>query len=116
MNPYVVRTGDHLTLIAARFGVAPDTIWNNPKNAALKKLRGNPNILCFGDILYLPPPEPKKWLPITVGTKNRLVAAVPTVSLSLTFSQRGKALAGAKCVVHGLAQPQELTTDGDGKL
>lgn len=116
MRPYVVRTGDHLSRIAFEQGLDADTIWNDPKNAELKKLRGNPNILLTGDILYLPDPLPKKWLPVTVGSTNKFVATPPTTTLSVTITLAGKPLANEKCLVHGLSPSQPMATDGDGKL
>ncbi len=115
MVPYVVRTGDHLLLIAHRRGFDADTVWNDPKNADLKKLRGKPNVLCCGDILYVPE-NPTEWRSLAVGAVNTFVATEPTTTLSLTFAQEGNALAGAKCIVHGLPPPNEFTTDGTGKL
>jgi hypothetical protein len=61
--PYVVRTGDHLELIAHRVGSDVNTIWNDPKNAELKKKRAQPNMLCRGDILYVPARK-IEWLPV----------------------------------------------------
>jgi hypothetical protein len=116
MRPYVVRTGDHLPLLAARMGFDADSVWNDPKNADLKKLRGSPNILCAGDVLYVPDPADRNWLSVTPGTTNRFVGKVPKITLSLAFSQGGKAIAGEECVVRGLLPPNRFTTDGDGKL
>ena len=115
MQPYVVREGDHLSVIAHKLGFDADAVWNDSKNADLQKLRGSPNILCAGDILYVPDPK-KQWVPLTVGALNPFVAPVPTVKLSLGFSQNGKPLANVKCVVHGLPAPNQFSTDGDGKL
>jgi hypothetical protein len=116
VRPYVVRQGDDLAFIAHRLGVDADAIWNDPKNADLKKLRPNPNILCPGDVVYVPDPTPRKWLPVKVGTTNTFVGTPRTVPLTLTFIQEGKALAGADCVVHGTGPPAQFTTDGGGAL
>ncbi len=117
MVPYVVRSGDHLPLLAHKMGFDADTVWNDPKNADLKKLRGSPNILCVGDILYVPKtPPPKSWLPVKVGGSNSFVATVPTIPLSVSFAQGGKPIANADCVLHGMPPPNKFTTDGDGKL
>lgn len=115
MRPYIVRPGDHLTLIAHRLGLDVDTIWNDPKNADLKKLRGTHHILCAGDVLYVPEtPSPRH--PLTTGALNTYVTDVPTVSLVLTFKQCGKPMASASCVVHGLPDATTMTTDGAGTL
>jgi hypothetical protein len=37
MKPYVVKQGDYVDRIAHAHGVDPDDIWNDPKNAELKK-------------------------------------------------------------------------------
>jgi hypothetical protein len=116
MQPYVVKTGDHLDLLAHRMGFDADAVWNHSKNADLKRLRGSPNILCSGDVLYVPAPAPPPWAPATVGGTNRFVAAIPTVALNLTFSLDGKPVANADCIVHGLPSPNRFTTDGSGKL
>jgi peptidoglycan hydrolase-like protein with peptidoglycan-binding domain len=115
MEPYVVRTGDHLALIGHRLGFDPDAVWNDPANAKLKALRGNPNILRCGDVLYVPTRQ-KVWLSVRLGTTNRFVATVPKTSLSLTFLQAGMPVSGASCVVHGLSPPNQFTTDANGKL
>jgi hypothetical protein len=116
MQPYVVRDGDHLSVIAHKLGFDADTVWNDPKNADLKKLRGSPNILCAGDVVYVPDPKPKDWSTLTIGTLNPFVSPVPTVQLSLGFSQNGKALINAKCIIHGLAEPNQFSTDAAGRL
>jgi hypothetical protein len=115
VNPYVVRAGDHLDLIAHKHGVTPDDIWNHPRNAALNDRRKNPNLLCFGDVIYIPEVT-RRWIPLFVGASNTIVATVPKVQLSVRFSVQGAPLAGKRCVVHGIDQPLELTTDGAGKL
>lgn len=116
MTPYVVRQGDHLSLLALRRGFAVNGVWDHPQNAALKALRKSPNILAPGDIVYLPDPSPVEWKPVRVGATNRFTASLPVAQLAVTFSVAGKPLAGAACIAHGLAAPNGFTTDGSGKL
>jgi Putative peptidoglycan binding domain len=116
MVPYVIRQGDHLSKLAARMGFDADTVWSAPKNANLRKLRPDPHVLCVGDILFVPEPKARAWLPVQVGSANQFTASVPTVKVSLTLAQNGKAIANARCIVHGLLPPNELTSDGDGTL
>lgn len=114
---YVVRSGDHLSRIAHENGLDADSIWNHPKNADLKKLRGNPNILCQGDILYLPDSPSPKWFPVTLGTTNKFVAQIPQTTFSVTMTQNGNPIANEQFVVHGLPPPDNTgSTDGQGKL
>jgi hypothetical protein len=70
-----------------------------------------------GRAARLPPPtRPKSWSPLTLGTLNAFQAPIPAVKLSLAFSRNGNALANAKCIVHGLLEPNQFSTDGNGTL
>jgi hypothetical protein len=51
---HVVKQGEHLARIAELYGFLPDTIWNDPANAELKKKRTNPNVLKEGDVITIP--------------------------------------------------------------
>jgi hypothetical protein len=45
--------------ISAQYGFAQwETIWNHPKNAAIKEKRKNPNVLAPGDQIFVPDPTP----------------------------------------------------------
>ena len=116
MTMHVVRSGEDVMSIAHASGCDPDAVWNHPNNADLKKLRKSPNILCSGDVLFLPDPPPRKWLPVSVGATNKFKGSPLTFSVSLKFAQHGKAMAGVACIVHGLAPPNQLATDGAGML
>ncbi len=86
LQPYVIKQGDHLALLAYKFGFDADTVWNDPANAALRQLRPNPNVLWPTDILYIPdqnvPPAMKQLAP---GTTNTFVSDVPTVPVCVKF-------------------------------
>lgn len=113
MIPYVVRPGDYLTRIAARRGFDPKTVWDDPKNADLKKRRPNPEVLAAGDILYVPEEKPKKN-PLTIGGTNSFKARLPRVKVKVVLNgSDGKPLANAKYWVDG---EEAGTTAGDGKV
>ncbi|MEZ4297448.1 MAG: peptidoglycan-binding protein [Polyangiaceae bacterium] len=58
--PYTVLPGDHLARIAARFGFFDErTIWDDPANAELRKLRPNPEVLLPGDVVTIPDKQPR---------------------------------------------------------
>jgi hypothetical protein len=114
MNPYIVRQGDFLAKLAFIHGFDADEVWNDPKNADIKKLRLDPNILAPGDILYLPEKEEAKGLPISQGTENNYTAVVPKNTVRLAFHDDNGPLANAPYVIDGLGDPQQGSTNGDG--
>ena len=57
---YQVKQGDCISSIAFEKGFFPDTIWNHPSNAELKKKRENPNVLMPGDMVFVPDKRPKE--------------------------------------------------------
>jgi hypothetical protein len=115
MRPYVVRAGDYLAKLAGAQGFDPDEVWNHPKNAALKRARGDGNILCTADVLFIPEPD-RKGSPLKNGTENLYVARVPRIEVKLALRQGGKPLVGEACLVHGVDPPNEAVTDGEGIL
>jgi hypothetical protein len=112
MKPYVVKQGDYLEKIAHASGADPDEVWNDPKNADLKRQR-DPNLLHPGDVLYVPDPK-RKWLPLTGGADNLYVAKVPRTTLRLTFKAGDKPRANEPYVIRGMGEEEEGTTDGEG--
>lgn len=57
---YLVREIDCLSRIAAEHGLLPDTIWNDPANAALRQARPNRELLYPGDRVFIPPLRSKR--------------------------------------------------------
>jgi N-acetylmuramoyl-L-alanine amidase len=58
---YTVKQGDCLASIAAQFGFKSyHSIYDHPQNADFQKKRRNPNLICPGDILYIPELELKQ--------------------------------------------------------
>jgi len=55
-----VRQGECLWKIARRYKIPWKTIWNHGQNRPLRNKRGNPNILCPGDKLFIPDQKPKE--------------------------------------------------------
>lgn len=57
---YEVKQGDCIDSIAFTHGFFPDTLWNDPANAELKKLRCDPDVLYPGDIVNIPDKRQKE--------------------------------------------------------
>jgi|HubBroStandDraft_1064217.scaffolds.fasta_scaffold01167_4 hypothetical protein len=74
--PYVVRTGDYLLKVATRLGFDADQVWSDARNGRLRSVRGSPNVLCSGDVLYVPE-KAKRWLRVKTGAVNRFTVHVP---------------------------------------
>ena len=100
---YVVRQGDTLLRIALTFGLEPERIWREPKNAALIDKR-DPDMLAPGDVLYLPPPPPPS-LRVTPKTSNKFRAKLPEIEIRIAFHSERGPLAGERYELTGIAQP-----------
>jgi Putative peptidoglycan binding domain len=117
MVPYVVRQGDFLTKLAYEMGFDPDAVWNDPKNASLKKSRTSFDVLCPGDVLYVPQSKPTS-LPLTAGSTNNFTADVPLVDVTVTLMNDGEPLKNATyhVALDGSDTVIDGSTDGSGLL
>lgn len=114
MRIYVVKQGDFLGKIAWSHGVQEDAIWNLAANAALKTLRVSPNVLCPGDVLYVPDVKPTRFK-LSVGSSNTFEAQVPMTTLHVAFADDGVPWSGAAYRVEGVfGMTIEGSTDGGG--
>jgi hypothetical protein len=80
---YAVRQGECLSSIAKKCGF-PDyaTIYSDPKNAAFRKKRPNPNVIFPGDNLYIPDRNVKE-IPCATDQPHRFILTEKTVYLRL---------------------------------
>lgn len=115
MFPYVVRAGDHLQRLAFRFGFDAEEVWQDPKNEALRRVRGDGNILEPGDIIYVPQ-RPDASRSLEAGQSNTYLVNVPTVTVTVVFLWKGRPLANAAYSVRELPDLEGKTTDGSGTL
>jgi hypothetical protein len=116
LKPYIVRQGDYLTKLGHLRGFEPEKIWNDPKNADLKKKRASMDTLEPGDIVYVPD-EPRPRLPVQSGIVNNYVARIPKVPVNLKLQIGGKILDKEPYEIRGLG-PKPITgaTDENGNL
>lgn len=57
---HTVEPGECLLSVADRFGFFPDTLWNAPENAELRRTRARANPLVPGDAVFIPAPREKR--------------------------------------------------------
>ncbi len=113
MEPYVIRQGDFLESLAYQFGFDADTVWNDPKNADLRQLRTNPNILYPTDVLYIPSQSgPPQMTTLATGSTNSFVANSPSVPITISFSDT--AFASQSYSIQELPDLTGLATDASG--
>ena len=117
MTIHTVEQGEYLSGIARAYGFTSHApIWDHPSNAALRKRRGNPNVVFPGDEIFIPEPRPKHVARAT-GALHRFELHGETVLLRLVIGDRfSKPIANAPCELRVEDEPFALTTDGAGKL
>ncbi|MGH7295831.1 MAG: hypothetical protein ACRELB_12890 [Polyangiaceae bacterium] len=116
MQPYVIKQGDYLAQLAHRFDFDADTVWNDDKNADLRKSRPDPNMLWPSDVLYIPDQVDKepKTISLDTGATNTFVADAPTVTITIKFVDDD--YASKPCTVQELPQLTGASTDAGGVL
>lgn len=100
---YIVVDGDCAESIALKAGHLWKTIWDHPKNAAIKNARGSPNILLPGDRLHIPE-KTIKTVDRSTDQKHVFVREASTTKLRLCIKQVGEPRSN---------QPYRLVIDGN---
>ncbi|MFL5457316.1 MAG: hypothetical protein ACJ78X_13010, partial [Myxococcales bacterium] len=124
---HVVARGEYLSVIALQHGFRDQrVIWDHPDNAALKKLRKNPNVLLAGDRIVIPDRTAGQVAAAT-GKVNQFQAVTDAAALNVDFenasrkpmSNRDGPLTLAGVDASGAfvkARPLQTSTDGGGRL
>jgi len=111
-----VREGETVASIAARHGLAPETVWDDPANADLRERRGDPNILFPGDMVVVPDKQVKEESGAT-EQRHRFRTRRGTVTLRLVLRDAGdEPLADQPCTLVVGGHSFDLTSDGDGVI
>lgn len=111
----MVADGESIASISKEYGYLWTSVWDHGNNAALKAKRVNPNQLCAGDELYIPPMGLKLDEKPSSATHNFVRKGEPT-KLKLALSMLGEPRKNEPYVLIFGDQVIHGTTDGEGKL
>lgn len=112
---YVAKVNDCISSIALEHGFFPDTIWNDPDNADLRRVRRDPNVLRTGDLVVIPDKRRKEEdKPTDKRHQFRRKGFPTTVHIRLLKNDEPQANKPYQLVVDG--RIHEGRTDGDGNL
>lgn len=111
---HTVQSGDCISSIAFRHGFFPGTIWNHPENAALKRLRGDPNVLLAGDEVKVPELQVKEVDCAPEECHRFKRKGVPEKLRIRIEDEEGMAVADTPYEITIDGVHRRGTTDGDG--
>ena len=123
---HIVKPGEHIGVIAARYGFENfSEIWNHPDNAELREKREQPFILQAGDLLHIPDPVRLRFSRATAASHDFSVN-IDRIQLQLrVLDLEAKPRANVEVTIEAeqpetgkasSSKSQQRTTDGDGKL
>lgn len=112
---YEVKEGDCISSIAFEYGFFPDTIWNHPNNAELKKRRADLNTLMPGDEVFVPDKKLKEVSKPTNQVHKFRVKNVPA-KLDLVVMHYGEPLKKEPYKLDIDGMKSEGQTDNEGKI
>lgn len=108
-----IEQGECVYALAEATGHAWPTIWDDPKNAPLKKLRSDPGILLPGDVVHIPPLR-KREESGSDAAKHRFRRLSIPLKLRIRLQRNGEPRIGQRFKVTIGASSQHGNTDGDG--
>jgi len=112
---YIVKQGDCISSIADRFGLFPDTIWNDPENRELKEKRKDPNILLPGDTVFVRDLEEREETCAT-GQKHIFRKKGVPEKLRVQFMSGDDPISNEKYILDIDGELRSGSTDSNGKL
>ncbi len=111
-----VQPGECLASIAFEYGFFPDTVWNDPGNAELKRLRKDPNVLRAGDTVVVMDKRLKEETGATAKRHRFRRKGVPELFRVVLQDDQGKPRKGLSCDlwIDGVHRPCQ--TDAKGTI
>lgn len=112
---HTVSAGESIVSIANNYGFFWKTIWEHGKNAGLKALRKNPNVLLAGDEVFIPKKELKQKSGAT-EQRHKFKRKGEPVKLKLQLMFMGEPRANEDCVLDLEGTLINTKTDAQGKI
>src|SRR4028118_472280 len=109
---YQVKPGDCISSISFEHGFFPDTIWNHPENAELKKLRKNMNVLRPGDVVIIPDKRIKEvFEPTNQVHRFKMKSTPPKLRIQFMFDGQPRANVPYELIIEGnlVSKPGDKT-------
>jgi hypothetical protein len=113
---YVVNAGDCISSIARASGHFWKKLWDLAANAELKRARGDPNILLEGDLVTVPPLEPREESCATEKTHKFVRKGEPAKLRLQIMLEDSTPRANSDYVLNIDGKLSSGKTDGEGKL
>jgi hypothetical protein len=110
---HVVKQGECIESIALAHGFLPDTLWNHPDNAQLKRERKDPSLLLPGDRVQVPDPRPRQEQGAD-GQKHRFRRKGLPSKLRVRVLRDGEPRQNEPYTLNVDGKLSDGTTDGDG--
>lgn len=113
---YIVKQGDCISSIAYKYGLFPESIWNDSENSKLKQDRKDPNVLMPGDEVYIRDKEEKEESCASEKKHRFKKKGVPERLRIQFMDEEDKGRANEAYVLDIDGDLSENKTDKDGKV
>lgn len=110
-----VREGESVISIADKVGHLWETIWDDPENAELKRVRGSPHVLHQGDKIHVPDMEPKNE-PVQEETLNSFKLLGQPIDVEFKLLKEGEPRAGERYTLTIEGRTEDGTVPEDGVI
>lgn len=110
---HIVKAGECVATIAAKYGMPWKAIWDAPENATLRRTRPDPNVLAAGDKVVVPKPKPRQES-VQSGKTNTFKVKREKVRLYLQLKAGPDPLGGEEWKLSCGDKNAEGTTGSDG--
>jgi hypothetical protein len=121
-HDHVIAPGDHIVRLAYLQGMRePERIWDDPKNASLRKKRSDPAVLAPGDVVHVPDAPVWRFDNLATGQEHTVVLDLAVAWLRVRLRHPGGAARAGKLATVGIREEhgdkpetKVFETDSDG--